>query len=265
MKKTCFIISFIIIFATVTSCSAQVYNNKNTIADEWTGSIRIEGKDYTVWTGVVTVSDSNISARNVDTGETENHYISYPSILGAVEEASKIGGFSYSVDYWPAWNAFIITKVEDDSDWWHYWVDFVLPMIDVGTYELTDTDGKILLGYLESWEAHALKITIDKKEVKINEEFTVAVFNETDSVVEGATVYIDSKTYTTNNEGKVTITISEKGDYKIYSEKNGFVRSEKVDIKVKNSRDVGNIYFFIQNLKNFFYLNCYQFRYRLLS
>jgi len=249
MKKIVIIISFILLLATISSCSAEIYKNNVTLADEWNGEIRIEGKDETVWTGIVTVSDSNISARNVDTGETEKHYIPYPSVIGAVDKASKLDGFSYSVDYWPTWNAFIITKVEDDSDWWHYWVDYILPMVDVGTYELTDEDSKILLGYLESWEAHTLKITVDKREVKVNEEFTVRVFNETDSNVEGATVYVDSKTYNTDNDGKVTIKISEKGDYKIYSEKDGFVRSEKLDLKVKNSRDVKYMHFFIKNLK----------------
>lgn len=253
MKKICFIISFILICATVTSCSAQLCKNTIRIADEWTGLIRIEGKEDTVWKGTVTVSDSNISARNADTGETEEHYISYPSVLGAVDEASKKGGFSYSVYYWPGWNAFIITKVEDDSDWWHYWVDFVLPMVDVGTYELTNEDEEILLGYLESWEAHALKINVDKREVKVNEEFMVSIFNETDSSVGGATVYVDSKTYNTDNDGKVTIKISEKGDYVIYSEKDGFVRSEKVDLKVKNSRFANNLdfCFFKDIIENF--------------
>jgi hypothetical protein len=223
-----------------------------TIADEWSGKIRIEGKDDTVWTGIVTVTDSNISARNVDTGETENYYISYPSVLGAVDEASKIDGFSYSVDYWPAWNAFIIVEINDDSDWWHYWVDYTLPMVDVGNYELTDENNGVLIGYLESWEAHALKTSIDKNEVYVNEEFTVSVKNETDNSVEGATVFVDSKSYTTNFEGKVKIKISEKGTYKIYSEKDGFVRSGKVDILVKNVRSARTLNFLIENFKNMF-------------
>jgi hypothetical protein len=254
MKKIVLIISFILLSTTILSCSAQVCKNTIIIAEEWTGNIRIEGKDETVFKGIVKLSDSNISARNVDTGETETHYISYPSVLGAVDEASKIDGFSYSVDYWPAWNAFIIVTIKDDSDWWHYWVDYNLPMVDVGTYNLTNQDNGILVGYLESWEAHALKTTVDKYELYVNEELTATVTNETDKSVEEATVFVDSKSYTTNNEGEVTITISEKGNYKIYSEKDGFVRSDKVEIMVKNSRNIRYFHYFIQNLKELFLL-----------
>jgi hypothetical protein len=253
MKKFCLIISVILFCATVFSCSAQVCKYNVTIEDEWSGQIRIEGKDETVFKGIVTVTDSNITARNVDTNETENYYIPYPSVLGAVVEAAKIDGFSYSVDYWPAWNAFIIVTIEDDSDWWHYWVDYNLPMVDAGTYNLTDEDHSILVGYLESWDAHALKSSVDKHEVKVNEEFTVSVKNESDNSVEGATVYVDSKSYTTNNQGKVKITINEKGNYKIYSEKDGFVRSDKVEIVVKNTRNTRNLQFFIQNFKEFLF------------
>jgi len=250
MKKLCFIISAILLCIIVLSCSAQVCKNSVRIQNEWSGHIRIEGKDETVFKGIVTVTDSNISARNVDTGETENYYIPYPSVLGAVDEASKIDGFSYSVDYWPAWNAFIIITIEDDSDWWHYWVDYNLPMVDVGTYNLTNEDNSILVGYLESWDAHTLKSSIDKHEVYVNEEFTVSVTNETDKSVDGATVYVGSKSYTTNNEGKVKIKVTEKGNYKIYSEKDSFVRSDKVEIVVKNSRNSRNLQLYMQSYKN---------------
>jgi len=253
MKKICFIISAILLCTTVLSCSAQVCKNSVTIEDEWSGQIRIEGKDETVFKGIVTVSDSNITARNVDTGETENYYIPYPSVLGAVDEASKIDGFSYSVDYWPSWNAFIIQTIEDDSEWWHYWVDYNLPMVDVGTYNLTNEDNSILVGYLESWYAHALKSFVDKHEIYVNEEITVSVTNETDKSVESATVYVGSKSYTTNNEGMVKIKVTEKGNYKVYSEKDGFVRSDKVDIIVKNSRNSRSIQLFIQNFKIFLF------------
>jgi hypothetical protein len=253
MKKIFVLIISILLFTTVLSCSAQVCKNSVKIEDEWSGQIRIEGKEETVFKGIVTVVDSNISARNVDTGETENYYIPYPSVLGAVDEASKIDGFSYSVEYWPAWNAFIIVTIEDDSDWWHYWVDYNLPMVDVGTYNLTNDDNSILVGYLESWEAHALKSSVDKHEVYVNEEFTVSVKNESDKSVEGATVFVGAKQYTTNNQGKVKITITEKGNYKIYSEKDGFVRSDKVEIIVKNSRNTRNLHFFIHNFKIFLF------------
>lgn len=231
--------------------SIEITDEEVVEIDEWEGLIRIEGKNETIWNDVVSVGESYIYAKNVDTGEIEEHYIPYPSVLGAVDEASKKGGFSYVVEYWPSWDAFFIKTIENDSDWWHYWVDYVLPMVDVGKYELTDQDDEILFGYLESWEAHALKIFVDKKVVKKNEEFTVSVFNETDSGVEGATVYVGSETYTTGDDGKVTVSLDTSGSYEIYAEKDGFVRSEKVSIKVKKSvmitKPITNNFYFINS------------------
>jgi len=57
------------------------------IVDEieyWTGSIRIEGINNTILDNIVTVGDIYISAINEDTGKTEIHHISYPTILGAL-------------------------------------------------------------------------------------------------------------------------------------------------------------------------------------
>ena len=233
MKKIYSMITIVILCATFTGCSAQVCTNTETMTNEWIGFIRIEGKNDTIWDGTVTVSDTYVSAKNVDTGEIEQYYISYPSVLGALVEAATLGDFSYTVEYWPSWDAFLVKTIDSDSDWWHYWVDYGLPMVGCGKYKLTNDDKEILWGYLESWEAHALKISVDKHEVKKDEEFTVSVFNETDNSVEGATVYVGSNTYTTNSEGDVTIKLSDKGSYDIYSEKEGFIRSEKENIQVK--------------------------------
>ena len=106
------VIIIVILFIAVSTCSAQVFNNSNQKIENWTGSIRIEGKTNTEWAGIVTVSDSNISVKNVNSGEIEQHYISFPSVLGAFDEASKIHGFSYTVDYWPDWDAYIIKSVD---------------------------------------------------------------------------------------------------------------------------------------------------------
>jgi hypothetical protein len=240
MKKIFAIITIAILCATFTSCSAQVCTNTETMTNEWSGFIRIEGKDDSVWSGTVAVDETYFDAKNVDTGETQEYHISFPSVLGALIEASDIAGFSYVIEYWPSWDAFLVKTIDGDSDWWHYWVDYEVPMVGAGDYELTDQDTDILWGYLESWEAHALKISVDKSEVKKDEEFTVSVFDETDNSVEGATVYVGANTFTTDSSGSVTIQLSEKGSYSIYSEKDGFVRSEEENMQVKSKSKLKN-------------------------
>lgn len=200
---------------------------------EWTGAIRIEGKNKTIWEGEVTVSSSTIVALNESTQEMEEYIIDHPSVLGALDEASKQGGFSYDVTYYPLWNAFFVTSIGNDSSWWHYWVDYTLPMIDAGTYELSEGNAEVLWGYVEDWYPHALRISVEKTEVRKNEKFLVSVFNETMSPVKNATVYVGAATYITNDKGLATVKIAEKGIYEIYADKRDSVRSKKVSVQVK--------------------------------
>lgn len=250
MKKICLVMIITILCATFASCSAQVNANTISTHNEWTGSIRIEGKDDTVWSGTVTVSDTYFYAKNSDTGETQEYYISYPSVLGALIEASDIAGFSYIIEYWPSWNGFLVKTIHENSDWWHYWVDYKLPIVGAVDYELTNQDTEILWGYLESWYSHALRISVDKNSVRRNEKFTVRVFNETMIGVEGATVYVGTNTYTTDSQGNVTIQLSQRGWYSIYAEKEEFVRSEKVPMQVRLSLSTQPVNIFLRFFEN---------------
>ncbi len=205
---------------------------------EWTGMIRIEGKNSTVWTGVVSVSESTITAFNESSGHMETYDILYPSVLGALDEASGVGQFSYYVIYYPSWQAFYVKTIGDDSDWWHYWVDFTLPMVDAGHYELTENNKEVLFGYLEDWSARALRIVVDKQNASVSEEIHVRVFNETLAPVENALVFVGSASYSTDENGNVTLVISNPGEYEVYAEKNGYVRSEKILIQVEKSVEI---------------------------
>ena len=209
--------------------------NRDVTASEWTGNIRIEGKNDTIWDGDVCFSDSLITALNDSSGEMEDYYIPYPSALGALDEASQEGGFSYYVIYYPSWHAFYVKTIANDSDWWHYWVDYTLPMVDAGAFELTENNRAVLWGYLEDWTAHALRITVSESTVNVSEEFTVSVGNETMTPVADAIVYVGSTEYVTDENGNVTVHIDAAGDYQIYSEKAGYVRSDKATVYVKKS------------------------------
>ncbi|MFE3846282.1 prenyltransferase/squalene oxidase repeat-containing protein, partial [Thermoplasmatota archaeon] len=210
---------------------SEFYNEIN----EWSGNIRIEGREDTIWGGIVTVGESFIEAKNVDTGEIGEYHIPYPSALGAVDIASTLGSFDYSLEYWPGWDAFLVKSIGDDSDWWHYYVDYELPMVGSDKFNLTDENNEILWGYLENWEAHALQIYVDKSEVKKNEEFIVRVFDETGQDVEDAIVFVGSNNYSTDMNGEAIISINTRGDFDVYAEKAEYIRSEKTVIKVKRS------------------------------
>jgi hypothetical protein len=221
----------------------SVWSNENSIKinkkfeekEYWTGYVRIEGKNNTIWNGVFDVYDSYIYAKNVNTKKIEKHYIPYPSLLGALEKAANIGKFSYNILYSPSNNSFQISNIENDSYWWHFLVDYKIPIFDTKDYRLSYTDKEILFCYLEKKQCNALKIYINKTELKKNENTTISVFDENDSYVSGADVYLCNNSYKTDEKGNLTISFNESGNYQIFAEKNGFVRSKKENIKVKKS------------------------------
>jgi uncharacterized protein DUF4430 len=238
MKKITLIIIFLF-FTTVTNCIAENNTLSNHINNNWTGLIRIEGKETTIWNGEISVSETTFFAKNVDTGENEEHYISYPSVLGAVIEASKSnnGNFGYAIEYYPSYESFIFTSIEGDGNWWQYWVDDIYQNIGASDYELT-SETSILFAYKETWPAQALHIMVDKSEVKRNEEFTAIVTDFDHNLIADAIVIVGSESYVTGVDGKVMISLTTKGMYDIYAEKEGFVRSEKVPIQVKRSNSL---------------------------
>ena len=239
MKKLVAVAIFFILGITIISIPACVCNGVTTYggeAGEWTGNVRIEGKNDTIWNGQVTIGSTSITALNESSGEMETYYIDHPSALGSLDESSKQGGFSYEVTYYPSWGAFLVTSIGDDSDWWHYWVDYDLPMVCAGTYELTEDNSDVLWGYLENWYAHALRISLDNSIVKKNEQFTVSVFNETMAPVKDAIVYVNSETYMTDENGNVIVQIANKGTYDIYAEKDDYVRSDNELVQVKKGK-----------------------------
>lgn len=238
MKKTKAIMLILTASSVISilTSTIPIATEEHLCSDEWTGRIRIEGKEETIFDGVVSVSDTTILAKNKDTGEMEEYTLDFPNPLGALNEASIQGDFSYSLTYYPEWEAFLVDTIESDSDWWHYLIDYSIPMIGAGSYELTEEDDEILWGYLENWYVHTLKISIDKTEIKKNEEITVQITNELNDAVENAIIYLDEGIYLTDEDGSVTITISKGGSYQIYAEKEDNIRSEEISIQVKNSK-----------------------------
>lgn len=234
MKKILTIAIIAILFATFTSCSAQTINTQKMFLDDWTGTIRIEGSSGTVFNSLVTFGETDFEAENVNTGITSQYHIGFPSVLGALIEASEEADFTVVIEYWPDWDAFLVKTINGESDWWHYWVDYEVPMVGASTYKLTSEDTKIIWGYVESWDSHALLIDLDKSEVKKNEEFTVTVTDEIGVNVENALVYVGASRYfLTDSQGVATITIPDQGNFVVYAEKDGYVRSETDSIQVK--------------------------------
>lgn len=199
--------------------------------------VRIEGKRATIWRRKVFVAASIIVD---DTGQT--HYLPKPTVLGALDKAAEIGGFTYKVRQ-TALGLYVYSIAGEEAAGlygWMYRVDYYMPYVGMADFIWNVTSPpnpphKELLIYYGTWTDLPLKIWVDKTEVRAGENITVLVkyYNDTSGSwhpLQGATVYFLNRQYTTNATGYVTITV--RYDPPVWAEKEGYIRSDKVEVKV---------------------------------
>ncbi|MFQ6073213.1 MAG: DUF4430 domain-containing protein, partial [Methanosarcinales archaeon] len=216
------VIAIILLFCTSVSYAS----------DPITVSIRIEGQHSTIWNGTITFSNSIIVDTN---GKTHN--LDKPTPLGALAQASKYGNFQYEVKSTAI--GLYLNSINRESakgaSGWIYLIDYSMPMISADKYELKDGDN-ILWGY-GGLNSKPLSISVSSTSVFTGEQFTVNV-NYLDTgyqnwiPLDGATVYVGNKEFTTNTNGVAHVTIANEGNYQIYAESTGYIRSEKKKINV---------------------------------
>ncbi len=204
--------------------------------------VRIEGQSSTIWSGEVTVTESFITATNSGLA----YYFEDPTALGALDEASELGGFAYETT--DEWGSPFITSIGGEASTatsaWLYRVDYVSAQVGAGDFILGETapptppHREILFYYISdnNWGALPLKIEVDNVEPELSEQFTVTVSEYNDgtgdwSPCEGATVYADTS-YTTGALGTVDITVDTDATLGIYAEKDSFIRSNRVIVTV---------------------------------
>jgi len=209
-------------------------------------TVRIEGKNETIWNGDVTFSNSTI----VDTNN-DSHYLDKPTALGALDAASTLGNFSYEVGGSLFLNS-IAGEANDPVTWdgWMYRVDYYSPMVGAADFVINVTEPPSsphaeVLWYYGSWTAAPLRLTLDKTHVNVDEHFTSTVesFNDTSGLwdpVENATVYVDCSNYTTDLNGSAIIALSKADSYTAYAEKEGYIRSGKKSVTVTSEDDGGD-------------------------
>ena len=205
---------------------------------EWTGTVRVEGKTATLFNGTIHCSNTTIQAYNQSTGHMQSYTFPDPTVLSALVTALDSAHISYYIIFYPDWDAFYVKTIGNQSDWWHYWVDYALPMIDAGSYFLTENDQQVLFSYLEDWDAHALRMTLDKHTVNVSEEFHVHTFNESMAPAADVTVWVGTTQVTTDESGTAVIQCTTPGDYQVYAECPGYVRSEKTPLTVIKSLQI---------------------------
>ncbi len=210
--------------------------------------VRVEGSTTTLFEGYVNVAGNftvNISKWHGNT--LKNSYVvSSTTALGALHAT----GLSYGVtdEYLTSFGDLYLWKIGDEQavygNWstgWSFMVNYESPL---GCAFLSPTlkDDDFVLFF---WVTRIpLKVELSKTTVQTYEEFTVTVKkyqNWNWSPAENVTVHVNGKSYQTNSEGKVFVSISKSGYYSVWAEKTGnnvYIPSRKVTVRVVIPPDI---------------------------
>ncbi len=207
-----------------------------------TVDVRIEGQSTTIWSGTVTVDESDITTTN----SGQAYHLANPTALGALDEASKAGDFSYetSDEYGSLFITSIAGEAGSATSAWLYRVDSVSATVGAADFVINGTTTpdpphqEILFYYVgdSNWGAQPLKIEVDNTEPGTGEHFTMTVSEYSDDTgawvnSEGATVYAD-QSYTTGSDGTVDVTVDTDITLEAYAEKDSYIRSNRVSVTV---------------------------------
>ncbi len=199
--------------------------------------IRIEGNQATIWRRKVFVAASIV----VD-DQSQEHYFTEPTALAALDKAAEVGGFNYKVEQTVSGLYLYSVAGEEAAGTkrWIYRVNYVMPLVGADTFIWNVTSPpepphKELLFYYGEWTDLPLKIAVDKTEVIVGDNVTVHVtyFNGIDGQwypLEGATVHFLGRQFITNATGYTIVTVPY--DPPIWAEKEGFTRSDAIEINV---------------------------------
>ncbi|MBE0479964.1 MAG: hypothetical protein IBX68_03190 [Dehalococcoidia bacterium] len=200
--------------------------------------LRIEGKEAALWKGQVTVRDSLVTD---DRGK--QHRLSSPTALGAVDQASKAGGFTYVVQE-TAYGLYLESiNGEGPEGWtgWMYRVDYQSPAVGCADFVLGVTEPPAaphteVLFFWGEWDAPPLRLDVDKRAVSPGETVTVTVEYYDDGVetwlgLQGATVHLDGE-HITGAGGVVEISPDQPGEFEAFAAMEGFIRSDTIAVEV---------------------------------
>ncbi|MEA3255269.1 MAG: hypothetical protein U9Q22_05495 [Candidatus Altiarchaeota archaeon] len=208
--------------------------------------LRIEGSNHTIWNEDMTVPESaEIHCYN----SGNNYIINGTSVLVALDSASELGGFDYTVsDKWYPSMGFYMDSISGEMaggmDGWMYRVDYYSTVMSSENFMLDETNEEVLWYWGTFGEGgYPIRISVDKTRVNVSDTITVEVtyFDETEWLpLADATVHADTD-YLTDENGTVKISIENPGDYSIFAEKSGYIRSDKITVEVEGTQESAQV------------------------
>ncbi|MCK5475047.1 MAG: DUF4430 domain-containing protein [Candidatus Pacebacteria bacterium] len=169
------------------------------------------------------------SEETVCLGEVEG-----PTALDIVKNAKSICGFTYEIkdtDWGPYLKRINADEAGGDSGWL-YFVNNISPSVGAASYELQSDDS--VLWYYGGFDWKPTRLSLSAEQIDANQSVTATVEILSDSLwipLADASVYFGVDTIVTGDNGQVGISLQD-GYYKVYAEKQGYIRSNSTLLKV---------------------------------
>jgi len=169
------------------------------------------------------------SKETVCSGETFG-----PTALDVVRNASGICGFTYEIENtdWGSYLKKINNEEAKGMTGWLYLVNYSSPSVGAADYRLQE--GDFVLWYYGDFNWRPIKLTLSAGKIGSDQSAvaTVEVFDDDLWFpLANAVVYFGAEIATTGSDGRATVNLAD-GFYKVYAQKQGFVRSNSGLLKV---------------------------------
>lgn len=202
-----------------------------------TANVRIEApNNETIFSGNVTVPESSTIDGKIISGYKE---------INAIDAASKVGNFSYQVTDWGEPWGFSLDSVNGISApsyaWWNQRINWKSASLGISNQPLNNNDYVLLhlTGTAsDPWSLERpLKLQVSKTNLDQAEQVTIntSYFDDNDQSPAfepvSATIKVGASEFQTDSNGQLTIGLP-AGIFDIYAFKQGFVKSNQIQLKV---------------------------------
>ena len=157
-----------------------------------------------------------------------------PTALDIVKNAKNICGFTYEIKD-TDWGPYLKRINNDEAggeSGWLYFVNNISPSVGAASYELQSGDS--VLWYYGGFEWQPTRLLLSAEQIDTNQSVTATIEILSDSSwlpLADTSVYFGVDTIVTGTNGEVGISLQD-GFYKVYAQKQGYIRSNSILLKV---------------------------------
>lgn len=199
--------------------------------------IALQGKSLPIRivSGDNSASQKKFSFRIEGSGQTVcSDKVAASTALDVVKNAKDICDYTYDIkdsNFGQYLNE-INNDIASGMTGWMYLVNYIAPNVGAADYKLQDND--FVLWYFGEFGWQVMKLNLSSQKVDSGKSVTVTVewFNNNSwSPLSGATIHFGSDVATTDANGQANI-FPKDGFYKVFAEKQGYIRSNSVSLEV---------------------------------